>query len=532
MEELRNGKQAKENKMSTSYPTPYPDVNEIVNFLLADVKETLNDQSIGMYLHGSLANGGFDQHSDIDIVIVTEGPISETKFEALQKMHEMIAVIDSPWRNQLEVSYLPKDALRRFDPANNRHPMLERGTGEKLRIIAHESDWVIQRHILRERGIVVTGPDPKMLIDPVSPNELRKAVADGLPLWLNPILADPSEVDTRGYQSFFVLSLCRMLYTLKYGEIISKYEAAEWAQSNLDPHWDPLIERALFGRQHSDEDPDPKDIQGMLDMMRYVLGQIQPTMYPDVNEVLKLLLANVKAILGGEFVGMYLYGSLSSGDFNPETSDIDFLVVTENFLPEKTIADLEQMHQQTWASSLKRAGKLEGAYVPTQLIRHHDPNGGPCPTVNEGKFYLAPLGSDWMIQRHVVREYGVIVEGPEPKSLIDAVQPDDIRAAVRGILQEWWLPMLTDPTWLREHDDGYRAFAVITMCRVLHAMKHGTIVSKPKAVQWACTRLSHPWRALIERAVRVSAHEQLEISLDETLDFIRFVSEQVEKNNA
>jgi predicted nucleotidyltransferase len=53
-----------------------------------------------------------------------------------------------------------------------------------------------------------------------------------------------------------------------------------------------------------------------------------PTPYPDVNEVLLTLLDNVRAILGDYFTGMYLYGSLASGDFDPRRSDIDFLVVT------------------------------------------------------------------------------------------------------------------------------------------------------------------------------------------------------------
>ncbi|HXD09520.1 MAG TPA: nucleotidyltransferase domain-containing protein, partial [Anaerolineales bacterium] len=53
---------------------------------------------------------------------------------------------------------------------------------------------------------------------------------------------------------------------------------------------------------------------------------ISPTPYAEVNQILALLLTNAKEILEDQFVGMYLYGSLSSGDFNPETSDIDFLL--------------------------------------------------------------------------------------------------------------------------------------------------------------------------------------------------------------
>ena len=102
----------------------------------------------------------------------------------------------------------------------------------------------------------------------------------------------------------------------------------------------------------------------------------QYTPYSDVNETLTSLLGSAKEILGDQFIGMYLYGSLSSGDFNPETSDIDFLVVVIYLLTQKTISALEDMHKQTWASSLKRAGKLEGAYVHRELIRKHDPDTG------------------------------------------------------------------------------------------------------------------------------------------------------------
>lgn len=252
-----------------------------------------------------------------------------------------------------------------------------------------------------------------------------------------------------------------------------------------------------------------------------------PTPYPAVNEVLKHLLANVKAILQDQFVGMYLYGSLASGDFNPATSDIDFLVVTTDALGTETIAKLTGMHRQAWATSLQRAGKLEGAYVPRELIRHHALDGQPCPILNEGKLSVEKLGSDWIIQRHVVREYGVVIEGPDPQTLIDFVSPAEIRAAVMGTLHEWWFPMLVDPTWLHENESGDRAFAVITMCRVLHALGHGAIVSKPKATQWAQAKLGEPWTGLINKALAISQRMDQDVSVHEALDFIRFTKERI-----
>jgi predicted nucleotidyltransferase len=253
-----------------NYLIAYPGVNEILNLLLSRVKEILGDQFVGMYLFGSLANGDFDQHSDIDVLVVTEAEISEDGFSALKEMHKQINQIDSPWAIQLEASYIPQNALRRFDPHNIIHPHMDRGNNETLHRMSHANDWIIQRHLLRERGIVITGPDLKILIDRVSPNDLRQAVAGVLPLWANPILDDPSQINKRGYQSYCVLSLCRMLYTLKYGEIVSKPFAAKWAKENWH-HWAELIERAWVGRQNPGLEAQPEDIHGTLELIRYTL---------------------------------------------------------------------------------------------------------------------------------------------------------------------------------------------------------------------------------------------------------------------
>ena len=254
---------------------------------------------------------------------------------------------------------------------------------------------------------------------------------------------------------------------------------------------------------------------------------VNPTPYADVNEVLDLLLARVKSILAGQFVGMYLYGSLSSGDFDPESSDVDFVVVTAGVLPAGTVSALESMHREILAAGLKRAERLEGAYVPRNLIRRGDPNGTPCPAINEGNFYLARLGSDWIIQRHVIYEYGMTVLGPDPRALIDPVSPADLRQAILGILREWWFPMLDNPAWLREHGSHYHSYAVISMCRVLHGLAHGTIASKPVAARWAQAELGERWSALIEKALRGRTVDLPDFA-DEAIAFIHFTKERVE----
>ena len=80
--------------------------------------------------------------------------------------------------------------------------------------------------------------------------------------------------------------------------------------------------------------------------------------------------------------------------------------------------------------------------------------------------------------------------------------------------------MCDDPT--RLHAGGYQAYAVLTMCRALYTMRHGTIVSKPVAARWAVRTLDKRWIGLIERALfwRDAGREA---EVDETVEFIRYV---------
>jgi len=184
---------------------------------------------------------------------------------------------------------------------------------------------------------------------------------------------------------------------------------------------------------------------------------------------------------------------------------------------------LEAMHARITASGLKWATKLEGSYIPRQAIRRYDPTDAPCPYINEGSFRVGRLGSDWIIQRHIIREQGVVVAGPAPQALIDPVLPNDLRRAVLGFLREWWSPMLHDPA--RLHSREYRAYAVLTMCRALYTLQHGTVVSKPVAAHWAQEELSRRWTASIERALAWPRGAQSD-DMDETLGFIRYTLER------
>ena len=100
------------------HPTPYADVNAVLHDFLARIRLILGERFRGMYLDGSLALGDFAPHSsDIDFVVTTDAQLSDDLFMALRDMHARFDASGSPWATEIEAVYIPRDALRRDNPA-------------------------------------------------------------------------------------------------------------------------------------------------------------------------------------------------------------------------------------------------------------------------------------------------------------------------------------------------------------------------------------------------------------------------------
>jgi len=232
------------------HPTPYPDVDAALRYFRSGAQTVLGPGFRGMYLTGSLALGDFDpRSSDIDFIVVTDGDVTADELAALRALHARFNAGESPWATEVEAVYIAAAALRRHDPARALHPHIERGPEETLRMDQLDSGWVVQRHIVRQRGIVVAGPPPRTLIDPVAPRELHQAVALLMREWWGPMVDDPWPLERPGYQAYAVLTMCRMLYTLEHGAVVSKPAAARWAREVLDHQWAGLVDRALAWRK-------------------------------------------------------------------------------------------------------------------------------------------------------------------------------------------------------------------------------------------------------------------------------------------
>jgi len=252
------------------------------------------------------------------------------------------------------------------------------------------------------------------------------------------------------------------------------------------------------------------------------------TPYADVDEVLEQLADQVGAALGNNFVGLYLIGSLAGGDFEYQSSDLDFVVATRVELDDGEVTRLRLMHDAIAARNPRWGGRLEGIYISNAALRCRLP-GERHPYINEDHpLSISPLDQAWTINRWELRDHGVAITGPPSRGLIDPISETELKAAMLEELHSWWRPLAKGGPKMEPR--RYQAFAILTMCRALYLLQYGQVASKPKAARWAESTLDPKWRPIIRQALQWRDDLSIDrAALRETLRFVRFALDDADR---
>ncbi len=261
------------------YPTPFSELNAVLKNLVARTKHALGENIFGAYLVGSFAIGDFDEHSDVDFVIVTNDEISDSELQLLQAMHAKIFDDGPQWARHLEGSYIPKGRLINQPPPYREFYYID-NCGRQLNLSPHDDSLVVY-WVLREKGIPLFGPPPISFVKPVSPMDLRSEILTTMQKWGRELIAEPSLMKSRWYQAFAVISFCRMLQSIQTGTIESKISGVQWGVRNLPAKWGDLIEFSWSERPNPSSKvrqlADPKILARTIDFIKYALESIRST---------------------------------------------------------------------------------------------------------------------------------------------------------------------------------------------------------------------------------------------------------------
>jgi len=248
----------------------------------------------------------------------------------------------------------------------------------------------------------------------------------------------------------------------------------------------------------------------------------------DVKDIINILIDEILSLFKDEFVGFYIHGSLALGDFDINTSDIDFIIVTQNMVTKEQVKQLKEIHKRIGKGENRWGSRLEGSYVPISWLDIKEPPMEPRPYVSGNQITYEEYGYEWVLERYVIREYGITVEGPDPKTIMDAISLDDIRNASLNMFHHWWKPMIYDTSRLK--DSEYQAYAVLTMCRILYMLSYGKMTSKKEAAKWAMNSLEKKWTTLIEEALKWEKAMDFD-NVGKVREFIEFTLIYTNNNN-
>ncbi|MBI4225639.1 DUF4111 domain-containing protein [Candidatus Roizmanbacteria bacterium] len=248
------------------------------------------------------------------------------------------------------------------------------------------------------------------------------------------------------------------------------------------------------------------------------------TNYEIVNRFIADFSKNVGKVLGDEVIGIYLFGSLTYGDFNPDRSDIDLLVVVKYPLAKGKIKLLKKFHVDLGKKYPKWAKRHESSYTPIDFFKNILPPTKPRPYFGSGKFYpKAQYGNEWLINNYLLYKHGITFMGPDFKNLVEPINIEDVKKACIRDLHKEWKPKINDQTWLEE--SHHQAYIVLNLCRILYTIKNDLVTSKKVSASWVKNEFND-WRNLIETAENWKYGTEVNVQ-NETIMFIKFILSKI-----
>jgi predicted nucleotidyltransferase len=175
----------------------------------------------------------------------------------------------------------------------------------------------------------------------------------------------------------------------------------------------------------------------------------------------------------GDVVGVYVYGSLATGDYSPAASDIDVVVVVRREPGPAMIRELKDLHTAL-AGTGGPAGQLHCLYVAEDAVS--DPER-LC------TYWFGDRMTQWQMKLLTQAELasaGVALHGPWPPPGVGPVPVADLQAAVHEEITGYWRRQSRRrKPWLR---DSWVDHGLVVLPRAEALLTAGDLITKTEAI--------------------------------------------------
>lgn len=213
---------------------------------------------------------------------------------------------------------------------------------------------------------------------------------------------------------------------------------------------------------------------------------LSETVAEDPRATLGELVELIYAHFGERLIGLYLFGSLATGDFFPARSDLDLFAVLASAVADEgdDLYALRQLHEQFESERPDWRDRIEVAYVSSDVLATFaSVPTGTIARVSPGEpLHLRELDGNlmWLLDWNGAIN-GETLLGPRPLAIGPAVDADAFRAAVLAQLHELGRTVRASSVAYVPAQQGY---IVATVCRALYSLATDEQTSKEHAVTW------------------------------------------------
>lgn len=262
------------------------------------------------------------------------------------------------------------------------------------------------------------------------------------------------------------------------------------------------------------------------------MGYNWKTCLPDIKNFIFDLSYGIKGVISNNFAGFYLHGSLAMGGFNPISSDIDVLVVTN-----KSIGIEEKRILTKYFLNYSNSPyPLEISFLNKEQLMEWK---HPCPFdfhysefwrkwyENEllngtYKFINGDIKKDTDLAAHItiINQRGVCIEGEPINEVFPLVPKTDYISSIIGDYQECLDNIEEDPI-----------YCSLNLIRVFWYLKEEVISSKLEAGNWGLKNLPKELRNTVRKVVESYSVETTSdhFNKEELISLRNYISKRVQE---
>lgn len=231
----------------------------------------------------------------------------------------------------------------------------------------------------------------------------------------------------------------------------------------------------------------------------------------DITSLLDNIANQLEKTLDGNFVGLYVHGSVAMGCFNPLESDVDFLVVIRNKL---SIEEKQKLVQILLKESHKVPKGVEMSVVlqaqtqnpifPTPFEFHFSKDYEEKYRKNEIDLSKENADPDLVAHFTLTKNRGITWRGLP------------INEVFSEIPKEMYVKsLLNDFNDLEKNIVSNPVYGILNACRTIAYLKDGLVLSKKEGGDWAVENLHQQYSGILEKALASYKTSENVLELDE-----------------